>query len=210
VIHDPPTVTASPDPRSNRIELHSAFLVDAVAQYIDWAIGHGYGVVDINIPHGQAGKKNYEYDAQKQTEDLCRYMWDNYLEISDVKNIILMGVGDSMAGIIHLLTHRDCRDRLVGVLSFISDQNPLRGVRSTVDQHMTNWYYDHSQVVISDNHSAWEQSTKLRKKFGNITRLPASGVHELLAAGLPILQKWIIPELDARSANGGSSSAGSS
>lgn len=74
--------------------------MDAGTMYIDWAIEQGFGVIDANIPEALTGNevclggltvscgpskltwslKNDDYSANKHTEELCIYMWDNYLE----------------------------------------------------------------------------------------------------------------------------------
>jgi histone deacetylase 6 len=67
IFHDPPTFQDNPDPVTGRRELHNTWLVsqstvlrclpadlhaktDVTKKYIDWAVSHGFEVVDVNIP----------------------------------------------------------------------------------------------------------------------------------------------------------------
>ena len=50
IFHDPPEVIGIPDPVTNRLDLHNTWLADAMRPYIAWAIGEGFGVIDVNIP----------------------------------------------------------------------------------------------------------------------------------------------------------------
>lgn len=54
------------------------------------------------LTHQQMGG----YDPQAQAQELCIYMWDNYLDISDAKNFIFMSVGDVLGGLTNLLVQR--------------------------------------------------------------------------------------------------------
>jgi histone deacetylase 6 len=68
VMHDPPEVLASPDPRTGKLELHNTWLVrepatvypaqkstdssktDSVKSYVSEAVKNGFSVIDVNLP----------------------------------------------------------------------------------------------------------------------------------------------------------------
>jgi histone deacetylase 6 len=68
ILHDPPEVLASPDPRTGKVELHNTWLVrdyncvsrtgtsadcvktDSVKSYVSEAIKNGFAVIDVNLP----------------------------------------------------------------------------------------------------------------------------------------------------------------
>lgn len=69
LLHDPPEVLASPDPRTGKVELHNTWLVrnlktvypaqqqnadcsktDSVKSYVSEAIKNGFAVIDVNLP----------------------------------------------------------------------------------------------------------------------------------------------------------------
>lgn len=47
-----------------------------------------------------------EAELQEQTKELVCYLWDNYLEVAETYDVVLMGVGDSYLGVKMLLTNR--------------------------------------------------------------------------------------------------------
>ena len=87
---------------------------DEVKGYIDWAVNHSFGVIDVNIPAIlEARNRPMPFtsripteDVQKQAAKLVGYLWDNYVEPSDAGNIFLMGVGNAFQGIVKLLCER--------------------------------------------------------------------------------------------------------
>lgn len=66
IMHDPPEVLASPDPRTGKLELHNTWLVstavypaqkptdssktDPVKSYVSEAVKNGFAVIDVNLP----------------------------------------------------------------------------------------------------------------------------------------------------------------
>lgn len=167
-------------------------MLDAGVTYVDWAISKDYGFVDANIPHRLSGIENDGYDAQKQTEELCIYLWDNYLDVSEAKNIFLIGVGDAVLGLINLLVNRDCRDKVRGVVSFLGENHTLRAVVPPVaNEYLTEWYYHNSRILISHAHSVWSRPKLPRKKFGALVKSKGLDVHEIMLVERDMITQWI-------------------
>lgn len=102
------------------------------------------------------------------------------IRISDAKNIVLMGIGEATNGIINLLTHRDCRPRVRGVVNFVSDNSALRAVAtSIVDEYLPDWYHQNSRIFVGSEHAVWQRS-KIRRKFGTLIKSTANNIHEIL------------------------------
>lgn len=121
-----------PHPATNKLEAHNCWLVctlsniilragtneikaDVVKDYIGWAIGKGYAVIDVNIPKfvtnqsvsiegytiapfpeadilgfsQSVGKyENEDENRPSATEELAGYLWDNYIEYVDWQVLI--------------------------------------------------------------------------------------------------------------------------
>lgn len=135
------------------------------------------------------------------------YIWDNYLQLYDgVEDIILMGVGNAYLGIKMLLINRrtspshhqtppksptnsslrlivDVKTRVAGVVNFVNGS--LRPVKSDVDQELSSWYKDNSQVYVANDHACWSDPDLTRKvmkrRFGNVIRSTANGLTPMMA-----------------------------
>ena len=83
-------------------------------QYVDWASENGFGVVDANVPRYITHPEDMdpftprvdERTLQDQVRELVCYIWDNYLQLYDVEDLFLLGVGDADLGVKALLTNR--------------------------------------------------------------------------------------------------------
>jgi histone deacetylase 6 len=81
---------------------------------VEWGNEHGFGVVDANVPHYVTHPEDLdafmprspERSLQQQIQELVCYIWDNYLQLYDVEELFLLGVGDAYLGVKVLLTNR--------------------------------------------------------------------------------------------------------
>lgn len=170
--------------------------------YISWAIKNNFGVLDINIPayvtkpHARTETyipPNGEVDTTPMMKDLMTWLWDNNLDLWTAEDIILMGVGDANFGIRILLTLRDIRPRVTGIVNFVMGN--LRPVKSETDEGLTGWYKSHSQIYVGADHACWasaelEKKVK-RKRFGTVIKSDVVGLNKMLKRHIGEATKWI-------------------
>lgn len=96
---------------------------DEVKGYIDRAVRHSFGVMDVNIPEhitAVAENRASSYrevnadEARKQAEKLANYLWENYIEPSEAENLYFMGIGNAFHGFVKLLCERGERSSSSG------------------------------------------------------------------------------------------------
>ncbi|KAI0402978.1 histone deacetylase [Xylaria palmicola] len=197
VIHDPPELVAMPDTIDNTL--------DGVTSYVDWAIKHDFGVVDANIPHYITQPEDLdafippttEKSLQQQIQELVCYIWDNYLQLYDVEELFLVGIGDAYLGVKILLTNRECKDRISGVVNFVTGN--LRPVKSETDPDLSTWYKHNSLVFVAADHACWsdEDLAKkvLKRRFGGVKKSAQTGLNRMMEAHAPEVQQWIAKRL---------------
>ncbi|KAI0385307.1 putative histone deacetylase A [Hypomontagnella monticulosa] len=190
IIHDPPELRVMPDLVDNTVEPHNGFISDGVTTYIDWAHKHDFGVLDANIPHYITRPQDIEaYTAradektlQRQIQELVCYIWDNYLQLYEVEDLFIIGVGNAYLGVKVLLTNRDCKSRIAGVVNFVTGN--LRPVKSETDGDLSSWYKQNSLVFVTNDHACWsdaELAKKVNKKrFGGVKRSPEVGLNRMM------------------------------
>ncbi|KAL2265365.1 hypothetical protein VTJ83DRAFT_6465 [Remersonia thermophila] len=204
IVHDPPELHAQPDPIDNSLEPHNAWVTDGVTRYVDWAVEKGFGVIDVNVPHYITHPEDTdsftpradERTIQAQVQELMCYLWDNYLQLYDqVEDIILVGVGNAYLGVKVLLINRlDVKSRVAGVVNFVNGS--LRPVKSDVDSDLSAWYKEHSQVYVANDHACWADPDLTRKvmkrRFGNVIRSQANGLSAMMAEHFSDVQQFIL------------------
>ncbi|KAL1973489.1 hypothetical protein VTN31DRAFT_6124 [Thermomyces dupontii] len=200
IFHDPPEIMGIHHPITHRLEAHNCWLADIVKDYIAWAVGRGYGVIDVNIPKhitAQDGIGKYEDEDDNRphaTEELASYLWDNYIEPNDATHIFFLGVGDAFYGVANLLINRDSiYQRVNSVISFVAD-NPVRAVASPTQVWLSRWYKENSLVFVSHTHGVWnntENRRKPSKRYGRLIQSPRTGLNEMLLHHKHEVFKWI-------------------
>ncbi|KAL2066696.1 hypothetical protein VTL71DRAFT_2768 [Oculimacula yallundae] len=181
IIHDPPELLAQPDAFDNHVYAHNAFVTDGLMPYIDWAIKHQFGVMDINIPQHISEVKDTDPWAEKSSEtvmarqlkELLCYLWDNYFELNPDASLMLMGVGDAYFGIKQLLISRpNTVHKVPGILCFVTGS--LRPVKSETDPNLSKWYKANTLLYVSPDHACWtdeDSARKVRKeRFGKVVQ----------------------------------------
>ncbi|CAB4252800.1 similar to Saccharomyces cerevisiae YNL021W HDA1 Putative catalytic subunit of a class II histone deacetylase complex that also contains Hda2p and Hda3p [Maudiozyma barnettii] len=180
VVHDTPDIWAARNVITGTIEPSSSIIVDSGLQFIKWAVKRNYGVMDINIPQSLFEQDNYS--AMITAQEVLLYLWDNYIKFStDVQKIAFVGIGDASSGIIHLMGHRDTRNNVKAIISFIGSKQ-LKPLVPLVDESLTDWYFKNSLVFSDKNHSCWgdNENKKPRKKYGRVLRCETDGINNIV------------------------------
>ncbi|KAG9236141.1 hypothetical protein BJ875DRAFT_357559, partial [Amylocarpus encephaloides] len=201
LIHDPPEIFAKPDSLRNIVESQNAWMTTDLANYIEWAVENGFGVIDVNIPKkiedddkAPMHDKAPEEDQAQLSRDLLGYLWDNHLQINQDAAIVVMGVGDAYLGIKQLVTSRDAKDRIPCILAYVT--GTLRPVRSETDASLRSWYRKHSLLYVNPDHSCWTDEYNRNKvakyKYGNVQKSVASGLGNMLQHYEDSSTKWVL------------------
>ncbi|KAK6955006.1 hypothetical protein Daesc_002636 [Daldinia eschscholtzii] len=185
IIHDPPELRAMPDIIDNTVDPHNGFILDGVMSYIEWAHKNDFGIMDANIPHYITHSEDIdaftpradEKTLQRQIQELVCYIWDNYLQLYDVEDLFIVGVGNAYLGVKVLLTNR-------GVINFVTGN--LRPVKSETDTELSSWYKQNSLVYVTNDHACWTDNDLakkvLKKRFGGVHRSPEVGLNRMMEA----------------------------
>ncbi|KAI0485394.1 histone deacetylase [Xylaria cf. heliscus] len=201
IIHDPPELVAMPDTIDNTVDPHNGFILDGVTSYVDWGNKNDFGVVDANIPHYITQPEDLdafmprftERSLQQQIQELVCYIWDNYLQLYDVEELFLLGIGDAYLGVKVLLTNRECKDRISGVVNFVTGN--LRPVKSETDPDLSTWYKHNSLVFVAADHACWSDEDLAKKvhkrRFGGVKKSTETGLNRMMDAHAAEVQKWI-------------------
>ncbi|THC89821.1 hypothetical protein EYZ11_010730 [Aspergillus tanneri] len=206
IFHDPPKIMGLPHPVTNKLEAHNCWLADVMKDYIGWAIGKGYAVIDVNIPkHVTNNSSSVKYEEEDEnrptaTEELAGYLWDNYIEPNETTEIFLMGIGNAFFGVANLLINRDnLYKRVNGVVSFVAE-NPVRAIASHTQVWLSRWYKDNSLVFVSHTHGVWNGDTRRKpsKRYGHLIESPKVGLSEMLMHHKNEVFEWIQERADGR------------
>ena len=88
----------------------------------------------------------------------------------------------------------DVKSRVSGVVNFVNGS--LRPVKSDVDQELSSWYKENSQVYVANDHACWSDPDLTRKvmkrRFGNVIRSQVNGLTAMMAEHFAEVQQFIL------------------
>ncbi|CCG80536.1 Histone deacetylase clr3 [Taphrina deformans PYCC 5710] len=178
-IHDAPAVLSNLQPLGAQMSLHESYMPDSVTRLIDWAATNKYGIIDVNIPANLSGvDSSQSYNVIDETARLAKYIWDNYLELTDATHIILVAVGESCSGLVNMISVKDVTRRVSAVINFYG-RHPLRALTSTEDS-LVDWYYNNSLCFTTSNNEAWTIPKRPKRKYGKAIKADCLDIDELI------------------------------
>ncbi|TBU50538.1 histone deacetylase complex protein [Dichomitus squalens] len=188
-----------------RIELESAmycdvrqehsYLVDCSKELLTWAKKENYAVLDVNV-----FGKPYAKTKLKHTDDYAGavmvYLWDNYIQLTDARQVILVGHGPGCAALMSLVQQRatGVMKSVQGVAQVVGNHNVPATPRDM--EGLRQWYYDNSIVIVPSNHRIF-QNPKTFKKHGSIFRIAEEKPIKLIIKAMPGIQSFIKEKLGA-------------
>lgn len=224
ILHDPPELLASPDPRTGKIDLHNTWLVsqssctsfesqltrmktDVVKTYVDWAIKQGFAVIDVNLPKhitsdddsgGHEDTQDTEYRTREATH-LLSYLWENYIEINEATHVFLMGTNTGHGAIVNFIKSHEVRalERVTKAISFVVDV-PFQSCKSATNEDLAKWYWSSSMVFVSDQHNFWQSdyARKLKKRFGRVFESVEESLSDMLIAKVPEITAALLEDTE--------------
>ncbi|KAJ5688810.1 Histone deacetylase clr3 [Penicillium macrosclerotiorum] len=203
IFHDPPEMVGHPHPVTNKLDAHNCWVADVQKEYIAWIINKGYAVIDINIPKHvsrEPATGRYEEEDENRptaTEELASYLWDNYIEPNDHREIFFMGIGNAFYGAANLLINRENLYKHVnGIVSFVAE-NPVRAIASPTQTWLSKWYRDNSLVFVSKTHSVWgNPDRKPSKRYGRLHKSEKTSLSEMLSEHKAEVFEWLAERAD--------------
>lgn len=177
-VHDPAEVWANVDPVTGLINPSRSIIIDSTLKLLQWSKQQNFGFIDINIT--DAGSMDESFNS---SQEMLLYLWDNYIQYFKATKIAFVGFGDSYAGIVHLLGHREVRSTVKSAVCFI-DREPLRAIVPLVDEAMADWFFKNSLIFTSNTHACWgidgNETKKPRRKFGRVLNADCDGLDNIV------------------------------
>ncbi|KAI5963445.1 HDA1 [Candida pseudojiufengensis] len=196
-IHDPPDVWANINPTNGIIESNSSVVLEhPLLQIIDKIEkekedNNPVGYIDVNIPSYPlpipGSTSSSTYNSTIFAQELLLYIWDNYVSFfNQLKNVVLVGFGDSYQSIVHLYSKRPAAEIKLLVkftIAFIN-KTPLKPIVPVMDESMVDWFYQNSTIFTSRNNQCWnnvaEDLKRPRRKFGRVLKAQADGLFDVI------------------------------
>ncbi|KAJ7178500.1 histone deacetylase complex protein [Mycena crocata] len=179
------------------VQLERSYLIDFSKELVAWVKTEGYSLLDVNLfpkPSDQPFPR-----AKGITElrkDVVTYLWDNYVQLCNATNIILVGHGPGCQSLMEMIDLRATSVmKSVKAVVQVVGHLPLRPPKNALD--LREWYRDNSFVALPSNHQMWSPDTRAKdmKKHGNLQRIDEEQSVKLIIKALPAIKSFVKTQL---------------
>ncbi|KZT11050.1 histone deacetylase complex protein [Laetiporus sulphureus 93-53] len=186
-----------------------SYLVDCSKQVIAWVTSAGYALLDVNV-FAKPFTKSKTRHADDPTADIMTYLWDNYIQLTEARRIMLIGHGPGCEALMALM-----RQRPVNVMKSVRAVVQVVGNYSVpvtpgdIDSLRT-WYYKNSLIFIPKDHDILHDK-KIMKKHGSVMLSELTRQAEetkpikLIIQALPVIKDFVSQRLASAPVTNGDS-----
>ncbi|KAH7108352.1 hypothetical protein BKA62DRAFT_18946 [Auriculariales sp. MPI-PUGE-AT-0066] len=174
------------------VNVERSYMIDASDRVLKLAKQQQWAVLDLTVferPFEPGHQEKAQKSAEKQLAAVLEYVWDNYLQLSESKNIILMSYGLGATTIGHLLRSRVVTDKVRAVVHVVGhDSWPV------IPSDSQEWWKLNSLTVFSSTHLNASQPRFL-KRLGRHIRLDESRLIKLLPLAIEEIANFLQSKL---------------
>ncbi|KIR69589.1 histone deacetylase 6/10 [Cryptococcus bacillisporus CA1873] len=155
--------------RSTNIHLANSYLLDTSDAVVSWIKTRGYNIIDVNIlkqlpTEYPEGPKMIVKQANDMESKLMKYIWDNYIELSECEKVVFIGHGTGCQAIMDLVNARDVEFKVKAVVQ-------VAGLHSLVRPNPSNkeklsWFKQCNQIYVPAEHVVLGDE-KVKRRLGD-------------------------------------------
>ncbi|KAL4246025.1 hypothetical protein ABKN59_008832 [Abortiporus biennis] len=172
------------------LQLEHSYLVDFSNEMIAWVKQKDYALLDVNVYPKPATATSRGKQKDTYAGDLMVYLWDNYIQLTSARRVLLIGHGPGCDAIMHLIQHRTfgVMKAVKAIVQVVGHYDIPSTPRNADD--IRTWYLKHSLVVVPINHRIFTEG-KVLKKHGNVLRFDEPKPIKLISKALPAICQFI-------------------
>jgi len=179
------------------VQLERSYLIDFSKELVNWVKAEGYSLLDVNLfpkPTDQPFPRPKGINELRK--DLVTYLWDNYVQLCNATNIILVGHGPGCQYLIDLIDMRatSVMKSVKAVVQVVGHWQ-IRPPKNALD--LREWYRSNSFVALPPNHPLWSPDVRAKeiKKHGNLQKIDEEQSVKLIIKALPAVRAFVKSQL---------------
>ncbi|TCD63038.1 Histone deacetylase hda1 [Steccherinum ochraceum] len=168
------------------LNLEHSYLIDFSKTLIGWIRSTKHALLDVNVHSKPSTGRN-----AKNVPDIMTYLWDNYIQLTEARRVVLIGHGPGCEAIMRLMESRS-----VGVMKAVKAVVQVVGLQTNVPATsrdapaLRDWYFNHSFVILPQNHRYFSDIRPV-KRHGQVAKLEETRAIKLIQAAFPIVTTFI-------------------
>ncbi|KAJ8587474.1 histone deacetylase clr3, partial [Rhizopogon salebrosus TDB-379] len=175
------------------VHMENSYLIDFSKELISWVRKENYALLDVNVfprPYASPLPRGHKH-VDSWSRDVLTYLWDNYLQLSGTKNIILIGHGPGCHALMELIENRPANMiRYVNAVIQVVGNMKIPLIPKDSEQ-LRAWYSKNSMVIVHPEHPSFAPEAKILKRHGRVLQIDESKLIKLIMKALPLIREHI-------------------
>ncbi|TDL21881.1 histone deacetylase complex protein [Rickenella mellea] len=172
--------------------------VDVTHDLFQWIRSQNYSLVEVNTHSRRPKLSNQIHSTGALTLELMTYVWDNYIQISGAKHVLLVGHGRGCEAMVELIDkrQRNIMKKVRAVVQVVGNTN-IPHLPRGLDETFIHWYKENSFVAAPQQHRIFTDANKVVKRLGHVERFDEENPSKLLSIALPHIQEFVNTRLES-------------
>ncbi|KAH7927131.1 Arginase/deacetylase [Leucogyrophana mollusca] len=174
------------------VRLEHSYLIDFSKELIGWIQGERYALLDINLFPRPFASTPLRGSSEHLSRDLLTYLWDNYIQLSQAKRIVIVGHGPGCKALVEFLENRraNVMKYVSAVVQVVGNVDIPAIPKSLEDLRL--WYENHSLVILHNEHPVFISGIKIMpKRHGRVIKIDEKNPIKLMMQALPLIQDYM-------------------
>jgi len=172
------------------LNVEHSFMVDSSRTFIDWVVEKGWTLLDVNIfpkPKSRAEKSSMR--------EALAYLWDNYVELSDAKDVIIVTQSSANKVLFELAETRDLSRQVKAIIQVIGAHDQPGFIRRKDDVE-AELFKGMSYLAIPETHpllapTGSKARDKLQRRHQEVQVLDVPRATLLFKKAIPSIKAFL-------------------
>ncbi|OCF43376.1 histone deacetylase 6/10 [Kwoniella heveanensis CBS 569] len=184
---------------TTNVHLENSYLLDTSDAVVQWVNGEKYNLIDVNVLKQlptklpREGPQMVSKSGPKLESQLIKYIWDNYIELSEAENVVLIGHGMGCHTIMELVNYREVETKVKAVVQ-------VAGLHSLVridpnNEEKRAWFRKSNQIYVPATHPVLKEDRIQKRLGGQIFTTEEAKVVDVLNKVLPRIKEFVTKKL---------------
>ncbi|WVR03811.1 hypothetical protein IAU60_000807 [Kwoniella sp. DSM 27419] len=189
---------------STNVHLTNSYLLDTSDAVVSWVKSEGYNLIDINVlkqlPTSlpKEGPQMVSKSGPASESRLIKYIWDNYVELSEAENVVLIGHGTGCHTVMELVNHREVERKVKAVIQ-VAGLHSLVRVDPQYEARRA-WFRKSNQIYVPNDHPVLQEDRIQKRLGGQIFTAENARVVDVLNEVLPRIKEFVASKVEITAA----------
>jgi len=132
---------------------------------------------------------------QPTLTEVMTYLWDNYVELTDAKRVVVISHGSATRAMVDLISSRPVTKLVKAIVQVVGMQHSPHYPRGSDD--IQGWFKEVSYLAIPETHSTFLTKKAMLRRYGVAKTFAQERVTKLFEEAMPSIDEFVSSKVEA-------------